>query len=249
MGKVAALTGALAIGLTACSANVDTDRTAAAQSVAPEATATAPAVADSSPQTTEGGLPSGPGSYGAIAIGMNGTAHGDVTDAEVPVVDVYVDFACYYCMLFESGVAPDLEELAMAGEAIVVYHPVAILDRKFPSQYSTRAAAAAMVVAEETPEAFVEYTMALMTSQESLPEDGWTEGELADFALDLGAPQEAADAIVATDFEDVVGEATAQAYAGGMQGTPSVAVNGVLLDYEQINYIEPGVLVDYLASM
>ncbi|WP_152648058.1 DsbA family protein [Demequina sediminicola] len=245
---IAGVVAGLTAGCSAESTSADPEASAsAAPTISESPDPSASATTDGTAEAAE--LPSGPDSFGAVPIGTDGVAFGPVATGDVPVVDVYFDFACHYCMLFEMGVTPDLVEMAEAGEATVVLHPVAILDRNFPSAYSTRASAAAMVVAETSPEHFLLFTASLMSSQEQLPEDGWTENQLAELATDLGAPQETADAILSTDFEDTVGEATEAAFAGGMQGTPSVAVDGALLDYEQINYIEPGALTEYLDAL
>ncbi|WP_061962330.1 DsbA family protein [Demequina flava] len=249
VSKIAALTGALAIGLAACSTEVSANQADGANETAPAASAT-PSPSDSpSAEVAVGELPWGPDSFGAVPIGTDGAAYGDVATGDVPVIDVYADFACHYCMLFEAGVAPALEELASSGDAVVVYHPVSILDRNFPSKYSTRSAAAALAVANTAPEVYLEFTASLMASQPDLPEDGWTEDQLADLALEVGAPQETADAILSDEYEEAITDATVAAFDGGMSGTPSVAVNGELLNYEEINYIEPGVLVEYLDTL
>ncbi|MDE0572886.1 DsbA family protein [Demequina sp. B12] len=207
----------------------------------------------SEPQVTPTGLPWGPNTAGAVTVGEDGSvALGDGSawsgDTQTTSIDVYYDFACYYCMLFESTAAEDLADFAADPDVTVTYHPVAILDAKFPSAYSTRAAASAFVVAQTAPEIFATYNDALMMAQQSLPEDGWTEQQMAQLALDLGAPQETADAITGTAFESMVAEATQAALTGGMTGTPSVAVNGELIDHEQVNYLEPGALKEYVET-
>lgn len=52
------------------------------------------------------------------------------TTVNTPVIDVYEDFQCPACREFERINSGTLQRLASEREAVVVYRPVAIIDRK-----------------------------------------------------------------------------------------------------------------------
>src|SRR5665647_3265056 len=99
--------------------------------------------------TGSGGIPVGP-------EGVAGAVHGAAPGAVV--VSVYVDYMCPYCGQFEQVNGPILDQLRGEGTIVVEYHPVSILDEaSLGTAYSTRAAAAAALVADQAPEAFVAF--------------------------------------------------------------------------------------------
>ncbi|WP_084078046.1 thioredoxin domain-containing protein [Demequina sp. NBRC 110057] len=200
------------------------------------------------PEAQASTLPEGVDADGGITLGVDG-AVGTEAATDVPTVELYFDFACSHCATFEEEVVPELEELLSAGEIAIVQHPVAILDGYFESAYSSRAAAAAMAVAESDPQAYTAFVAALMAAQSDMGSDGFTDAQIADIAADAGVSQEGQTAIEGTDYEDIAVAATEAAVSDGLTGTPSVAIDGEFLDYNEINYMEPGVLVDYLATL
>ncbi|MQA15040.1 MAG: thioredoxin domain-containing protein, partial [Pseudonocardiaceae bacterium] len=68
--------------------------------------------------------------------------------APVPV-DVYEDFLCPGCAALENLYGDRLAQAAASGQAVVRYHPIAMLDEDSdPEGYSTLAAGAAICAAE-----------------------------------------------------------------------------------------------------
>src|SRR5690606_33500232 len=122
----------------------------------------------------------------------------------------------------------------------------AILDRGSPTQYSTRAASAAATVAEGSPEHFIEFSYLLFVNQPGQGMAHWTDQQLADLALEAGVPDDVASSITEGKFRQWVGSATQRASVDGMQGTPTVAVNGEILDQREVPYFEDGVLREYI---
>ena len=63
------------------------------------------------------------------------------------------DFGCPICLEFERATHVQLEKDVRANLAQVRYHPMSILDRGSPNQYSTRAANAAVCASDSTTSA------------------------------------------------------------------------------------------------
>lgn len=182
---------------------------------------------------------------GGISLGSDLVAGTENSGA--PVLDVYLDFACPHCATFEEVNADDIDSLVAAGEATVVYHPVAILDGSGGEYtgFSGRAVNAAGIVADQAPEAynaFQEGLFKLFAGASAEP----TDQEIAATAVEAGVPQKVADTIAAGEhpYKDWVAATTKQFSRDGFTGTPTVLVNGEEFD----GWSEPGALVDALKN-
>lgn len=137
------------------------------------AAVTAPKTADA-----KGGIPV---SKGGVGVAGTGTA----------TVDVYFDFMCPWCGKFDRTNAADLDALVTAGTATVVYHPIAFLDSNSTgTYYSTRAANAAAVVADQAPQFFTQFVTA-MYADGTQPDEataGLTDDKIAQVAQGVGVP-------------------------------------------------------------
>ena len=72
------------------------------------------------------------------------------TNADVPVIKMYLDYQCPVCREFDVPNASLIESKVKAGEWIMEYHPISFLDgRGSPNTYSSRAANSAICVAEK----------------------------------------------------------------------------------------------------
>lgn len=169
----------------------------------------------------------------------------DVADQGTVVVSVYSDYLCPFCAVFEIGNADTLEPMLASGEIIMVYHRVSILDRASAgTQYSTRAAAAALHVAEHDPDAFQAFNDLLMLSQPGEAAASITDDHLAWLATEAGVAGDVAREISAGEIpHDQVAWATevASQDLGGLS-TPTILLNGERLDTEQYDWRIPGVL-------
>lgn len=154
-----------------------------AQVVAPVlADVTAPSTANDA-----GGIP-----VSAAGVGEQG--------ADDVVVTVYFDFMCPYCGLFDTANSADLEALAAEDGVTVDYRPISFLDSQSKgTSFSTRAANAAAVVADKSPEHFAEFVTALFKNQPKEGTAGPTDDEIEDIAIEVGVPQD-----VAATFTDTV---------------------------------------------
>lgn len=171
---------------------------------------------------------------GAIPVGQEGVAGEAAADGDV-VVSVYFDYMCPYCGMFEEANDAELAELRAAGGVTVDYHPIAFLDAQSQgAEYSTRAANAAAVVADQAPEQFAAFSSALFANQPEEGTKGLSDEEIADLAAEAGVPDAVVDRFTATadgadwrTFAPWVVAATNQATTdlGGLS-TPTVLIDG-----------------------
>lgn len=187
---------------------------------------------------------------GGIPVGADGAA--GTTNEGAPVVDVYLDYMCPICGDFEAANAADIDTMVADGDATVVYHPVAILDRMSQgTEYSTRAGSAAAWVADQAPEAFPKFHALLFENQPEENSEGLTDEQLASFAKEAGAGSTVTDAIAdgtaRTTFGQYVYSATQEATgdeslqnAQGGFGTPTVLLDGERFE----TWNQPGALMD-----
>lgn len=193
--------------------------------------------------------PAGATADGGIPVGSTGVVAVDVPDG-VPTVAIYEDFMCPICNQFEQINAADLDELREAGTIAVVYHPIAILDRvSLGTQYSTRAVNAAATVADQAPEFYHAFSAALYANQPDENTEGLSDAAMADIAVSVGVPQDVADSLDDGHFTKWAIAATDQASQDGANGTPTLIVNGEILDQGEVPYFEPGALKAYLESL
>lgn len=173
---------------------------------------------------------------GGIRVGDDGVAGVEDVPDDAVVVTVYADYMCPICGDFERINGPMLDELREAGEVVVEYQPVSILDRFAQgTRYSTRAATAAALVADRAPEAFVGFSTALFASQPAENTPGLSDEEIAELASAAGVPQAIADTIADGSYLDGDGSfvpwvaATTQVASREFApqfGTPTVLVDG-----------------------
>ncbi|WP_062304670.1 DsbA family protein [Demequina subtropica] len=205
------------------------------------------------PLGTEGAAaPAAADTTGGIPVGTAGVVGEDLV-TDVPRVDVYLDFMCPICNVFEQTNAADLDEMREAGEIQVYYHPISILDRfSSGTDFSTRSAGAAGVVAHLAPEAYLDFTAAMFANQPEENSEGLSDAQIEQIAIDAGVPEEVAASLDDDGMKKWATAATEQASVDGMRGTPTVRVSatgdfadGVILN-EQGNDEAP--VVDYFTA-
>lgn len=207
--------------------------------------------------------PEGSTLSGGIPVGADGVAGGTATPAaDAVVVAVYSDYLCPICGVFEQTNGATLDQLRQSGEIVVEYHPVSILDRASGgTAYSTRSATAAVLVAAQAPEAFIDFHNALFTNQPAETSDTpyLTDAQLAEIARTAGVPEAVAATIESGEYlgtqADAAGKPLDQTYVPwvlaateqaskdlGQLGTPTIVIDGKVLDTKQYNWQEPGQL-------
>jgi len=191
--------GALAVGAAVALPALWPQDTAAIDTLAPAGSAALPLAADGSLMTA---IP-----------------------ANTVVVDLYLDAMCPLCAMFATTTEPGLREI---DGATVVYHPVSILDQfSSDGSYSTRAASAIQEVAAGAPDRLGPFLDQLWEHQPPEVSGTLTDAQLTQLALDAGVPADVANLFSEHRYAASVAAATDAATLKGLQGTPTVYVDGV----------------------
>jgi protein-disulfide isomerase len=159
--------------------------------------------------------------------------HGDIVtgSADAPhTVSIYLDSQCPACRAFETQNGAWLEGLRDAGKIRLELKPIAILDRFSSTQYSTRAANAAACVADSSPEAYTAFNDELFAQQPPENSAGLPDDKLVEIARDAGAAPAVEQCITDGTFTGWVARTTDAASRSGVQGTPTVLVDGHVVD-------------------
>jgi protein-disulfide isomerase len=177
-----------------------------------------PAATDRAPRTADGEVvaPSGVGPEGSIAVG-----DGPVT------VTVYFDYLCPACGAFEEANGETLQQVLLAEDVTVDLRPISFLDRLSEgTEYSTRSANALATVVDADPDHVWSFHRALYAHQPPEGAEGLTDDQLAGIARDVGVPSEVAALFAEGRHEGWVAQQTARAFASGVEGTPTILVDG-----------------------
>ncbi|TDC94870.1 protein-disulfide isomerase [Actinomadura sp. 7K507] len=154
-----------------------------------------------------------------------------------PVVDVYEDFACPHCGDFDRKHDPMLKELAVSGDAKVVFRPMLVFNESNQPAHdnSLRAAAALRCVGDGAR--WLSYQDALYANQpSSLTSAGYPKEDLISFAAELGITGDDFTSCVESQrYAESVKKVSQGYISSGVQGTPSVQVNGRTLSSSEID--------------
>jgi len=186
----------------------------------------------------EGEVPAGSNEHGGIEVGAGGVGS---PNEDASTVQVYLDFACPYCAQFEQVNGEDLQQMAADGEVTVAYHPVAYL-----GEYSLRSAAAMAAVADRSPEHMEDFAEHVFMNLDP----NATDEQLQEAARAVGVPEDVAVTITDGEFTEWAETASEQARRDGARGTPSIALDGTMLEPEQddVNWLNAGELPEYLRA-
>ncbi|MBC3194251.1 thioredoxin domain-containing protein [Pseudonocardia sp. C8] len=167
---------------------------------------------------------------GEFVVPRNATAQGVPTGNEAAPnkIDIYLDFQCPACKQFEEISGTALDELRDTGQAQIIYHPIAILDRVSPDQYSSRSAAASGCAADAG--VFRQFEKLLYANQPTEGDPGLTTEQLTQFAQQAGAGPDIGQCISDERYEPWAQGITQQAFQAQVQSTPTVLVNGQKVD-------------------
>jgi len=185
--------------------------------------------------------PAGADETGGILVGS--------AEAEVRA-DVYFDFMCPACGVFEETNAQTLQDFSESGDVAVYYHPLAFLNRySAGTDYSTRSANASAVVADKSPEHFTAFFEAMFANRPEENTPGLTDERIAEIAVGVGVPQEVADTFKDGEFNDWVLAASQQASIDGVSQTPTLMIDRTIVEQTDVPYMQEGVLEQYLNSL
>jgi protein-disulfide isomerase len=163
----------------------------------------------------------------------SGVLAGTPAPSDKATVAVYEDFICPICRRFEQVIGPDMAQLAAGGTARVVYHPIAILDEFSTTKYSTRALAAAGCAIDQGK--FLGYKALLFAHQPAERSAGLTDAELAALGGQVSGMDGTAftRCVTAKRYRGWAAKVSDEAYAGGVHGTPTIKVNGKVVNGPQ----------------
>jgi protein-disulfide isomerase len=159
---------------------------------------------------------------GAIPVGA----------ADAPVtVEIYFDYMCPACGAFEAANGGELDRLVAEGVARIELRPIAFLDEQSSgTEYSTRSASAVAVVADAAPDRVWDFHTALYGHQPSEGSEGLSDEQIADIAADVGVPADVVDRFTDGTYRPWVASVTRDAFGSGVQGTPTVKIDGVVFE-------------------
>ena len=155
-----------------------------------------------------------------------------VGEADAPVtLDLYYDYMCPACGAFEAVNAEDLTRLIDDGTLRVNLRVLSFLDRMSNgTDYSTRAGNAYATVVDGSPEHVWDFHNALYANQPREGTDGLSDAEIADIAVGVGVPDEVVDRFSDETYRGWVGQSTEDANADGVNGTPTIKIDGELYE-------------------
>jgi len=166
------------------------------------------------------------GTPGRIPAGASADGEGIALGTGAVRVDVYVDFLCPLCKRFEKLAAGRLRRLVQHGAIRLVYHPLALLDTRSTTSYSSRASAASGCASDAG--AFAEYKDALFANQPSQGGAGLSDHALIQLGRMVGITSPTFDECVAGGtYLQWAAYVTERAVQRGVSDTPRVFVAGV----------------------
>lgn len=134
---------------------------------------------------------------GGIPVSAAGVGKAGANDT---TLTIYFDLQCPACQQFDSVNATDLDTLAKEPGVTIVFQPLNFLDRSsLGTYYSTRAANALMIVADQDPTHFMPLITAFYKNQPAENTTGLTDAKIADIAKSAGVPDS-----VTAHFTDTV---------------------------------------------
>jgi protein-disulfide isomerase len=142
------------------------------------------------------------------------------------VVSFYEDFLCPACGNFERTFGPTVSKLIDIGAVAADYNMVAILDNPRTQNYSSRAGAAALCVADESMDAFRRFHTALFSSNVQPNERGPSfpdNAKLIEIAREAGVVGKVPDCINSGKY---LAKVTGEAAAAKISATPTIKING-----------------------
>jgi len=160
------------------------------------------------------------------------------------VVAFYEDFLCPACGKFERTFGPTVSNLIDVGAIAADYSMVSILDSPKNQNYSSRAGAAALCVADESIDAFRRFHSALFSADIQPSETGTSfpdNARLIELAREAGAVGKVPDCINSGKY---LSKVTGEAAAAKINATPTIKINGD--DYEPST---PDALVSKIKSI
>ena len=160
------------------------------------------------------------------------------------VVTFYEDFLCPACGNFERTFGPTVSRLIDIGAIAADYRMVSILDSQKNQNYSSRAGAAALCVADESVDAFRRFHTALYSDRIQPDERGTSfpdNAKLIELAREAGVVGKGPDCINSGKY---LSKVTGESAAEHINATPTIKING-----EEYDPSTPDALVAKIKSI
>jgi protein-disulfide isomerase len=151
-------------------------------------------------------------------------------DPAAPVhIDIWEDFQCPACAYYSINVEPQIiQKYVASGQALYTYHFFAFLDGGHPNGESHQAANAALCAAEQGK--FWEYHALLVANWNGENQGAFRNARLFDFARFLALNEDDFGVCFrAQRYADQIRADYELGLQWGVQGTPSLFVNGVIV--------------------
>lgn len=171
-----------------------------------------------------------------------------------PTVTLYLDYQCPNCRSFEEGFGAMLADTAKAGDWTLQYKTMTFMDNNLQNTASTRAALAASCAADtEQYEAYHQQVYGHQALQEVRGSEGYSDVLLREtIPAAVGITGDALTTFRACydgrATQDFVAQVDASAKADKVTGTPTLAVNGKKVDFNQVKPFTPDGLKAYLLA-
>lgn len=154
-----------------------------------------------------------------------------------PKVELFLDYQCPACAKFEQNFGATMDQMAQAGDIDLVYRTMTFLDTNLRNDSSTRAANAAACA--DLVGHYSAYHNAVFTHQPTNEGTGYTDDNLTkDFTEASGISGDALNQFNACystkQFSGFVKQVDNEAGKAGIQGTPTLHVNGKDLDLSKL---------------
>jgi protein-disulfide isomerase len=160
---------------------------------------------------------------------LSGSYNVVVGKASAPdTIKVYEDFQCPICKEYEAATGAQTRAAIAAGKVKVDYHMVAFLDRASTTDYSSRALNAGMAVLSTAgPDAFEKFRTTAFANQPEEGSAGVPDSTLIQWAVQAGADEATVTPMINDNvYHQWVVNATDQMSQDGVNGTPTVFING-----------------------
>lgn len=159
------------------------------------------------------------------------------SNGQVPNIQIYLDYQCPICQIFEAGNSDQIRSLVSKGAATVEIHPLSFLDHSSPNAYSSRAENAALCVATYSPNQFFDFNALLFKHQNAENTAGPENSELIQRTTEVKVSNASkiADCINSKAYGKWISDTTATVINPKytvkgtnitVGGTPVVVVNG-----------------------
>lgn len=147
------------------------------------------------------------------------------------VMTFYEDFLCPNCAAWEHEFGPTVSKLIDIGAIAADYSMLAILDDpRTHNNYSSRAGAAALCVADQSVDAFRRFHTSLFSPKlqpheddRTFPDNAWLVERARQVGIDVGPGSKVADCINSGKYVDRV---AAEAARVKVDRTPTIKING-----------------------